>query len=560
MKYYVVQLDCDEIDLTVKNRPKSVKKKLLTLDMKRCVFLVDAWELKIKDIQEGGLMWEHNTLTLKGKKKEIVCVVKEDDYELEKIEDFVENKIVPTVARSKEKENAKNEDYNPDYSPPPAKFGRQNVAKGYGQKTKAFHKTLANVERDNSAAFSAAAATKHSTSSSSSSSPSSTSSSSIDDPALFSPNDKSIKAIEHRERIRAKLREREERSKKKRKSEVVPSPENSPPSSVSAPVMKKKLKLSSPDATSTPLNSNLSNSVLNDPIQDSDDEGGSVSSGASGPRRLNFGSSKSQPAGKLGKKAAQKNVRFEETEEAKKSRIEANSNAALKAMLVPTNKKEQLMEMRRRKKAMQSKDSLSSSPAPTKMPINPYVKSTSGKNFVRSNSALFTTTTIKSGGLTNIGNSCYMNAVIQCLLSIPSFVKEMKGGELKKLLAEKVSKEGAEFPLHDAFLQLAETRDGRYGDAKVLKSTMDKLGKRFRGNSQQDAHEFLSDFIDFLAEEFDQKKKAEEEVAATPNDPPPVDSATPVTAPSDSLTTPLVAATPAAPPSSSTTTSSTSSS
>ena len=79
-------------------------------------------------------------------------------------------------------------------------------------------------------------------------------------------------------------------------------------------------------------------------------------------------------------------------------------------------------------------------------------------------------------------------------------------------MAEKAKKEGAEFPLYDAFLQLAETRDGHYGDAKVLKSTMDKLGKRFRGNSQQDAHEFLNDFIDFLADEFDQKKKAEKEV------------------------------------------------
>ena len=36
---------------------------------------------------------------------------------------------------------------------------------------------------------------------------------------------------------------------------------------------------------------------------------------------------------------------------------------------------------------------------------------------------------------------------------------------------------------------------------------MDKLGKRFLGNSQQDAHEFLSDFIDFLADEYEQKQQ-----------------------------------------------------
>jgi ubiquitin C-terminal hydrolase len=67
--------------------------------------------------------------------------------------------------------------------------------------------------------------------------------------------------------------------------------------------------------------------------------------------------------------------------------------------------------------------------------------------------------------------------------------------------------------LHEAFLQLAETREGRrQGDAKALKTTMDKLGNRFRGNSQQDAHEFLSDFIDYLAEEYEQKQERKESV------------------------------------------------
>jgi len=83
-------------------------------------------------------------------------------------------------------------------SPPAAKFGRQKVAKGYGQKRSAFNKTLANVERDASAAF------VHAAKNQPNDSPSSSSSSSIEDPALFSPNDKSLKAIQYRERMRAK--------------------------------------------------------------------------------------------------------------------------------------------------------------------------------------------------------------------------------------------------------------------------------------------------------------------------------------------------------------------
>ena len=381
------------------------------------------------------------------------------------MEDFVDNKVIPTVTDYRERQDAKKEDYNEEYSPPPAsRFGRQKVAKGYGQKTKAF-RTLANAERDASEAFEAASSnTKRANDS-----PSSTSSSSIDDPGVFSPSDKSLKAIQHREKIRAKIREREQRSfKKKRKATAAvaepspPSPPHSPPSP--APATKKKLKLSSPDA-STPLNASLSNSVLNDPIQDSDDddddeEEGSVSSGSSGPRRLNFGSS-SKKQGAL-KSFKRKNVRFvdsddealpEETEEAKQAKLHAKSKAALDAMLGPTSApssgegstKERIMEKRRLMQLeKQKKKQQSPFPARTKMPLNPYVKSSSStnKNFVRSSgSSLFKTTIVRTGGLTNIGNSCYMNAVVQCLLSIPSFVKEMKGEELKKVRMDEMLKE-----------------------------------------------------------------------------------------------------------------------
>ncbi|GMI35644.1 hypothetical protein TrRE_jg124, partial [Triparma retinervis] len=97
------------------------------------------------------------------------------------------------------------------------------------------------------------------------------------------------------------------------------------------------------------------------------------------------------------------------------------------------------------------------------------------------------------------------------------------------LLADKASKGGAEFPLHEAFLQLAETRDGHQGDAKALKATMDKLGKRFLGSRQQDAHEFLSAFIDFLADEYEQKQQhTKENVEDSSNDPATAASATPL--------------------------------
>ncbi|GMH59762.1 hypothetical protein TrRE_jg516, partial [Triparma retinervis] len=123
------------------------------------------------------------------------------------------------------------------------------------------------------------------------------------------------------------------------------------------------------------------------------------------------------------KSLKRKNVRFidtddealpEETEEAKQAKLHAKSKAALDAMRGPASapssgkgskkgkmmEKHRLMQLEKQKKKQQSPF-----PARTKMPLNPYVKSSSStnKNFVRSSgSSLFKTTTVRTGGLTNI--------------------------------------------------------------------------------------------------------------------------------------------------------------
>ena len=110
MKRHIQTLPCQSIALKVKKIRKSVKKLELVLDMRHHQFLVDNWVLKIKDIKEGGLHWEHNKyvgnqfrswpiyflawiltllpppprshrLILKVKDKVLICTVGEDDQD-----------------------------------------------------------------------------------------------------------------------------------------------------------------------------------------------------------------------------------------------------------------------------------------------------------------------------------------------------------------------------------------------------------------------------------------------------------------------------------------------
>ena len=108
MKRHQVALECVEISVKVKKSLKPVKRSTLIIDMKKCLIMVDSWVLKIKDIKEGGLLQEpRNTLTLKGNGKVIVCIVADTDDEIDMLDDFVDNKIVPSIQVSPDEERRK---------------------------------------------------------------------------------------------------------------------------------------------------------------------------------------------------------------------------------------------------------------------------------------------------------------------------------------------------------------------------------------------------------------------------------------------------------------------
>ena len=120
-------------------------------------------------------------------------------------------------------------------------------------------------------------------------------------------------------------------------------------------------------------------------------------------------------------------------------------------------------------------------------------------------------------GLQNLGNTCYLSVSLQTLFSIPDFITDL----YKTYTVQ--SSAGKKLPLTQALLEVAtaigvlneaETKGSidpevartRWlnklaGNPVALKKQMDVLTDKFVGYEQRDAHEFLSDLVDYLHDE-----------------------------------------------------------
>ncbi|XP_029980667.1 ubiquitin carboxyl-terminal hydrolase 37 [Sphaeramia orbicularis] len=108
-------------------------------------------------------------------------------------------------------------------------------------------------------------------------------------------------------------------------------------------------------------------------------------------------------------------------------------------------------------------------------------------------------------GFSNLGNTCYMNAILQSLFSLPSFSNDM----LRQSIPWKKVPINA---LLRRFAHLMAKKDVGCPETKKdllrkVKSAISSTAERFSGNMQNDAHEFLSQCLDQLKDDVEKMNK-----------------------------------------------------
>uniref|UniRef100_A0A673YSQ3 Ubiquitin carboxyl-terminal hydrolase n=1 Tax=Salmo trutta TaxID=8032 RepID=A0A673YSQ3_SALTR len=109
-------------------------------------------------------------------------------------------------------------------------------------------------------------------------------------------------------------------------------------------------------------------------------------------------------------------------------------------------------------------------------------------------------------GFSNLGNTCYMNAILQSLFSLPSFSNDLlkQGIPWKKVPANALLRR---------FAHLLAKKDISCPEVKKdllrrVKSSISSTAERFSGYMQNDAHEFLSQCLDQLKEDMEKVNKS----------------------------------------------------
>ncbi|KAI9503111.1 hypothetical protein BX070DRAFT_224763 [Coemansia spiralis] len=131
-------------------------------------------------------------------------------------------------------------------------------------------------------------------------------------------------------------------------------------------------------------------------------------------------------------------------------------------------------------------------------PISANAEATSTQ--LRRRSQLSDTAAYGATGLKNFGNTCFMNCVVQCLVGTAPFARYfLQGGWKKDMLQDKSGK----MEVTVEFARLVDNMwRGQYGSLSPIgfRAAVAKCSEVFKGNDQEDAHEFASFLLDTLHE------------------------------------------------------------
>lgn len=111
---------------------------------------------------------------------------------------------------------------------------------------------------------------------------------------------------------------------------------------------------------------------------------------------------------------------------------------------------------------------------------------------------------IKDGatGLRNLGNTCFMNAVLQCLSNTEALTTLILSKSwVDQINSVSVAAEGRMVCVYFQFLKLMWEESHYSISPKAIKNTIVSVSRTFAGYSQQDSQEFLSYFLDALHED-----------------------------------------------------------
>lgn len=128
---------------------------------------------------------------------------------------------------------------------------------------------------------------------------------------------------------------------------------------------------------------------------------------------------------------------------------------------------------------------------------------------------------VNATGLANLGNTCYLNAILQCLNNTPLLNKFFALGSFSKLV-NRNNPEGSRGEISRVFgVLLRNLSSGSYSRVRPYEffNSFSELYTLFQGNDQQDAHEFLRILLDSLHEDLNRHEGTKTSKTITLNNP-----------------------------------------